>query len=95
MARSRVISFAKRCGLSPRLAEPGDRPAERYLATRTRTGYAVPDAPGTYIHDRVAATTTFEITATEEMAVESMAQDRAIDRILCIRAWCYSSRTRL
>jgi hypothetical protein len=54
-----------------------DRPAERYLATRTRTGYAVPDAPGTYIHDRVAATTTFEITATEGTTVESMALDRA------------------
>lgn len=90
-----MFPLAKRCGLSPRLAEPGGRPADRYLAAHTRTGYAVPGAPDIYVRDRVAATTTFEIAATEGTTVESMAQDRAKGGIFCIRAWCYSSRTRL
>lgn len=40
-----------------------DRPAAGYLAVRTVVRYATPPANGRYIHDRVAATTTFEMTA--------------------------------
>jgi hypothetical protein len=38
-----------------------DQPAEPYLATRTRTRYASPVDPATYIHDRVVHTTSWEI----------------------------------
>lgn len=51
----------------------GDRPAERYLATRTRTEYAAPDEPRTHLHDRVASTTTFELTGTEGRTVTELA----------------------
>ena len=39
-----------------------DRPSEPYLATRSRTTYAVA-ADGTYLHSRVARSTSFELTA--------------------------------
>jgi RHS repeat-associated protein len=38
-----------------------DRPDSPYLATRTRTVFAVPGAPGPYICDRVARATSYEI----------------------------------
>ena len=41
-----------------------DRPAEPFLARHTRTEYAVPLDPTTYAHDRVSATTTFDLPGT-------------------------------
>ncbi|OUC11784.1 MAG: hypothetical protein B0A82_26750 [Alkalinema sp. CACIAM 70d] len=48
------------CTLQDRLTT-GDNP---YLATRTETVYAEPEAGGVYIHDRVAKTTTYEFKQT-------------------------------
>lgn len=50
-----------------------DRPAAPHLATTTRTDYAVPDAPAVHIHDRVAATTIFEITDTAGKTLSEVA----------------------
>jgi RHS repeat-associated protein len=49
-----------------------DRPTADYLATRTVTRYASPEPAGPYIHDRVAATATFEITDTSGQTVGAL-----------------------
>lgn len=50
-----------------------DTIAEVYLATRSRTVYAEPLNPQVYIRDRVAKTTTYEITNTNGKTVEAIA----------------------
>lgn len=50
-----------------------DKPAEPYLATRSRTVYAEPKDPNTYIHNRVAKVTSYEIVNTPGRAVSEVA----------------------
>ncbi len=50
-----------------------DKPAEPYFATRTRTVYAKPNNADVYIHDRVAKTTSYEITQSAGKRVTELA----------------------
>jgi RHS repeat-associated protein len=61
-----------------------DTPTEAYLATRSRTVYAEPLDPQVYIRDRVAKTTTYEITNTNGKTVEAIATlaDNSTDLML-------------
>lgn len=49
-----------------------DRPAEAYLATRSRTRYASPNNDAVYIHDRVAHTTSWEIRYTAGQRIQDL-----------------------
>ena len=49
-----------------------DQPTADYLATRTVTQYASPQMDGPHIHDRVAATTTIELTNTSGQTVGTL-----------------------
>jgi RHS repeat-associated protein len=49
-----------------------DMSAEPYLATRTRTTYAIPTDPDTYLFNRIARTTTFELTNDGQVTVEDL-----------------------
>jgi RHS repeat-associated protein len=49
-----------------------DRPAADYLATATVTAYAAPAAAGPYIHNRVAANTTYEMTGSAGKTVAAL-----------------------
>ncbi len=49
-----------------------DRPNADYLATRVQTRYASPQANGPYIHSRVAATMTFELTNTATRTLDDL-----------------------
>jgi hypothetical protein len=59
-----------------------DEPSEGYLATRTDTIYAVPDAEAVYIHDRVARTTSYELTGTADKRVHELAATQASSPML-------------
>jgi RHS repeat-associated protein len=50
-----------------------DKPTEPYLATRTRTIYAKPNDADVFIHDRVAKTTSYEITQSAGKRVTELA----------------------
>lgn len=50
-----------------------DRPADAYLATRSLTVYAAPNDAATYIHNRVARTSNFEIVDTVGKRVGELA----------------------
>lgn len=50
-----------------------DKPAEPYLATRTRTVYAKPNDADVYLHNRVAKTTSYEITQSAGKRVTELA----------------------
>jgi len=50
-----------------------DKPTEPYLATRSRTVYAKPNAQEVYIHNRVAKTTSYEIVKSSGKRVTELA----------------------
>ena len=61
-----------------------DTPGDPYLATRTCRAYAVPNGADTYIHDRVALVTTYELIATSGETVSDlvMRKDASADLTL-------------
>lgn len=58
-----------------------DKPTQAYLATRTRTVYAEPNDPETYVHNRVAKATSYELANTSGKRVLELVtlEDASID----------------